>query len=151
MARDKERQKEMQHRSYLRTKETHYSRSALRARKLVAWIGDYKIHRGGCLLCPETHPWALEFHHPDPTVKEGCISGLAARMNGIVLMREMEKCFILCSNCHRKEHYQIKMELPSLISITAPITLSDENEIIARLREFNYPFQISPNKRVYNL
>ena len=47
---------------------------------------------------------ALEFHHPDPSVKESKIIGSTASLDK--QRAEAEKCVLLCANCHREAHYQ---------------------------------------------
>ena len=46
---------------------------------------------------------ALEFHHPDPTVKEGGIIGTTASLDR--QKEEADKCNLLCANCHREAHH----------------------------------------------
>ena len=46
---------------------------------------------------------ALEFHHPDPNVKEGKIIGSTASLEK--QRAEAAKCVLLCANCHREAHY----------------------------------------------
>lgn len=58
---------------------------------------------GECVKCGEKHPSVLEFHHKDPTKKNFQI-GNAANKSWNVLVTELDKCELLCSNCHRKEH-----------------------------------------------
>lgn len=58
-----------------------------------------------CLRCSESHPACLEFHHPDPSQKDFSV-GDAAKM-GLgwdTILLEIQKCLVLCANCHRKEH-----------------------------------------------
>jgi len=50
---------------------------------------------------------ALEFHHKDPTLKDP--TGLRA-YNLKRLFAEVDKCVLLCSNCHREEHAKIRSE-----------------------------------------
>jgi len=46
---------------------------------------------------------ALEFHHSDPSKKDFSIS---TKLFGIEKMKkEVDKCLLLCSNCHREKHY----------------------------------------------
>lgn len=55
----------------------------------------------GCQECPESNPHCLDFHHYED--KERCVSEAVSRGWAIVrLLKEMEKCFVLCANCHRK-------------------------------------------------
>lgn len=61
---------------------------------------ELKAQRG-CALCPEHEPVCLDWHHPDPSVKEGDPSSMLTR-SWEAFLREIEKCVCLCSNCHRK-------------------------------------------------
>ena len=59
-----------------------------------------------CSRYPEDHPACLEFHHLDPGMKEFKISGKVSQgMDPARIRREMQKCLVLCANCHAKEHW----------------------------------------------
>lgn len=45
---------------------------------------------------------ALEFHHLDPSKKDINYYSLKHNFNKITL--ELDKCVLLCANCHREEH-----------------------------------------------
>lgn len=45
---------------------------------------------------------ALEFHHLDPGVKDFSTSGVSKSFD--VIRLELDKCIMLCANCHREEH-----------------------------------------------
>lgn len=56
-----------------------------------------------CVRCGYNKNYsALEFHHLDPKTKERGIRGTHAKLSNI--KKEIEKCILLCSNCHREEH-----------------------------------------------
>lgn len=55
-----------------------------------------------CSNCPEDHPAALDFHHLDPSQKEHEPAKITSRKK---LLEEIKKCIVLCSNCHRKLHW----------------------------------------------
>ena len=57
-----------------------------------------------CSKCGESHIACLEFHHLDPSKKEFLISKIKTSKNK--LTEELKKCIVLCSNCHRKLHYE---------------------------------------------
>lgn len=57
-----------------------------------------------CVVCGETASECLDFHHLDPTQKEQTIANLASRRSVEGLQKELDKCVVLCSNCHRKVH-----------------------------------------------
>jgi hypothetical protein len=48
---------------------------------------------------------ALELHHIDPNTKEHNVSSLTRNFSSIEkLEKELDKCIMLCSNCHREFH-----------------------------------------------
>jgi hypothetical protein len=75
----------------------------LRARK-VEKMRQLKSDRG-CKECGERHPACLEFHHRDPEHKKFLIASVAFRLSDEKMKAEIEKCDVLCSNCHRKHHW----------------------------------------------
>ena len=69
-------------------------------------INEYK-NSLNCLKCGESRNWLLDFHHKDPNQKDFQISQ-GERYGWEKVKREIEKCIVLCSNCHRDFHYQEK-------------------------------------------
>jgi len=60
-----------------------------------------------CLKCNESRNHLLDFHHIDPIQKDFQISqGEAYGWEKV--KQEIDKCVVLCSNCHRDFHYQEK-------------------------------------------
>lgn len=57
-----------------------------------------------CLKCGEKRIWLLDFHHLDPTQKDFQISQ-GERYGWEKIKKEIDKCVVLCSNCHRDFHY----------------------------------------------
>lgn len=58
-----------------------------------------------CSRCPEDHPATLDFHHRDPAAKEVLISqAISKGWAWEKILAEIDKCEVLCANCHRKEH-----------------------------------------------
>lgn len=65
-------------------------------------IDTYKATHG-CGLCLEREPVCLEFHHLDPKQKDvGIAHYMLVPLETV--WKEIEKCVILCSNCHKKVH-----------------------------------------------
>ena len=61
---------------------------------------------GCCQICGynKTHN-ALEFHHIDPNEKEmGFGETRANNVKWALLIEELKKCIMLCSNCHKEVH-----------------------------------------------
>lgn len=66
-----------------------------------------------CKKCGENKYYLLDFHHLNPAEKDYTISDNPnAKMETI--MKEIDKCIPLCSNCHREFHY---LERESSITI----------------------------------
>lgn len=74
--------------------------------KTINWLKEYKSTLT-CSKCPENHPSCLEFHHIDPNSKLGNISEEVRNWSIDRLKTELQKCIVLCANCHRKEHYMV--------------------------------------------
>lgn len=81
-----------------------------RRRKIQDQILAYKSHKK-CALCSEDEPVCLEFHHVDARTKDYEPARLA-RDKGWgfekVIAHLEATCIILCSNCHRKIHKQLR-------------------------------------------
>lgn len=60
-----------------------------------------------CFFCGETEHCCLDFHHIDPTQKDKEVS-LLISYSTERLKKEIDKCVVLCSNCHRKHHSGVK-------------------------------------------
>jgi hypothetical protein len=61
-----------------------------------------------CTKCGFGHIAALDFHHTDPTQKDGNIHRLVSNGQSKKVREEIKKCIVLCANCHRIHHYQEK-------------------------------------------
>jgi hypothetical protein len=71
-------------------------------------VYEYKRDSDGCCRCGESDPACLDFHHRDDTEKEMNISEMITHgFSKAKLRAEMQKCVILCANCHRKEYYEV--------------------------------------------
>lgn len=69
------------------------------------WLREIKS-KLKCKNCGEDHPSCLDFHHKNGLVKEANISQMPNRgASKEKILQEIEKCEVLCSNCHRKLHY----------------------------------------------
>jgi len=59
-----------------------------------------------CSKCGFSHTAALDFHHTDPSEKENLVSKLVSNGCYAAAMEEVQKCIVLCANCHRVHHYE---------------------------------------------
>lgn len=57
-----------------------------------------------CCVCREDAVECLDLHHVDPKEKDGNISLLLAYNSWNRVVEEIQKCVVVCSNCHRKIH-----------------------------------------------
>jgi hypothetical protein len=71
------------------------------SQKLKKYKRDLK-----CKNCNESHISTLDFHHRDSKEKDFSISEMIRKgYSWERILKEIEKCDVLCSNCHRKLHY----------------------------------------------
>ena len=75
---------------------------------LKTYINEIK-ENACCMICGEKRPWTLDFHHTQP--KKMSIPEMA-RTNCTLdeLKEEINKCIIVCANCHRDIHHNIQMK-----------------------------------------
>jgi hypothetical protein len=59
----------------------------------------FKTHH--CINCGENNPIVLDFDHRDHKDKKYHISRMISTYNWETIISEIEKCDVLCSNCHR--------------------------------------------------
>lgn len=70
-----------------------------------SWLVSYKRDSGGCNRCSASHPACLDFHHEqEKTMSVGKMVSFSYSLQEI--RSEIEKCELLCSNCHRDEHFE---------------------------------------------
>ncbi len=59
----------------------------------------------GCELCGyDKCPEALEFHHTDDSKKDFGVSSRGYTRGWDKVREEIDKCVLLCGNCHREVH-----------------------------------------------
>lgn len=58
-----------------------------------------------CEKCEENHPACLDFHHIDNNSKLMTVAQMyQLNFTKEKIIEEIDKCTVLCSNCHRKLH-----------------------------------------------
>lgn len=75
------------------------------AREIYKTVWEYK-NDIGCQLCGESDPACLDLHHRevDEKYKRGT-RAYDGQWSLDRLISELDKCIVLCANCHRKIHY----------------------------------------------
>ncbi|MEW6492176.1 MAG: hypothetical protein AB1589_06515 [Cyanobacteriota bacterium] len=68
-----------------------------------------------CEKCGEDHPACLEFHHLNPSEKKINLSEAVAikGWSKNKILDEIDKCVVLCSNCHKKLHWELQQQVVS--------------------------------------
>lgn len=94
---------------YQRNKNAYIARGTENTKKYIKrnrdFVDDAKQHLE-CKSCGNNHPAVLDFHHNDPLIKEENVGSV--RYSGCSIekiQKEIDKCTILCANCHRVHHY----------------------------------------------
>jgi len=94
------------HKEYMReTKDERLKRKHKRKEELRTLINNIKTE-SGCKYCSEKEPVCLVFHHRNSKEKDGNVGEMVRlTKNKKLILEEIEKCDILCANCHRKLHW----------------------------------------------
>lgn len=91
---------------YARNKKSEMAHVKRRKQELKKWLQEYKKNLK-CSNCSENHPATLDFHHKEGEKKEKTISHFVSNGYSVEkIEKELKKCQVLCSNCHRKLHYK---------------------------------------------
>ena len=76
-------------------------------RRHYHWLSDYKQQRG-CSRCGISDPRVLDFHHNGKESKNFTIGGFRREVGAERLKKEIKKCLIVCANCHRILHDELR-------------------------------------------
>lgn len=89
--------------------EENYNGSSVLRKKIKIWALEYKD--GKCQKCGYNKcPDALEFHHLNPDKKDFSLSDRNLSLDWENIKKELDKCILICANCHRELHAQEKGE-----------------------------------------
>ena len=95
-------QKEYLSKYYQNNKKNWQERYQIKYRKLKQFVQEYKLKKG-CSICGYNKcASALVFHHNGD--KEFDIGNASYSLGLDVIKKEMDKCIILCRNCHAELH-----------------------------------------------
>jgi hypothetical protein len=68
----------------------------------VAYLG------GKCIKCGYSKCFdAFDFHHRDPSQKEFGLTKDKLQQPWEVVVKELDKCDLLCATCHREVHFEL--------------------------------------------
>jgi hypothetical protein len=79
-----------------------------RRANVVSKILELKISCGKCMYCEyDEHPEILQFHHRNPSDKRIALSGGSiGNYSWESIQKEIDKCDLICPNCHFYLHYK---------------------------------------------
>jgi hypothetical protein len=92
---------------YAKNKEQRHKNIYARKKKRSILIREFilQIKRTrGCGFCNINNPTCLDFHHIDSLDKVFNLSQASQGFSKERIEEEVEKCVIICGNCHRKLH-----------------------------------------------
>jgi hypothetical protein len=115
---------------YLMNRQEQYTKNKQRNTEILIWFKSLKKQMK-CERCAESHPACLDFHHRDASKKEINLANAVHKNWGKErILLEISKCIILCSNCHRKEHYKERVT-----AFNNPTSVTDDlrSQILAPL------------------
>ena len=100
----KECNKEVLKKHYYDNESYYRTKNDKRKRNIKDYINSKKT---SCTKCGESHIACLDFHHlSDKEIDIAAITNYMWSKNKID--KELSKCIVLCSNCHRKLHWEEK-------------------------------------------
>ncbi|MCE9644128.1 HNH endonuclease [Candidatus Parcubacteria bacterium] len=92
-----------------------YLREAVKKRRKRLRLMAREHLGGKCMLCGYSRCLeALDFHHRDPKKKDFGLSEGGITRSWEKTKKEIEKCALICANCHREVHAGIT-QLPRAI------------------------------------
>jgi hypothetical protein len=93
---------------YYNNKANYLTKNTKRKISIRNFINELKLTLS-CLECKESHPACLQFHHRNPQEKSFEIAVSCIKMYSIETIKsEINKCDVLCANCHSKHHWKIR-------------------------------------------
>lgn len=88
--------------------EEGYNGATIRKR-IKQWALEYK--GGQCQRCGYNKcSQALDLHHLNPNEKDFSLSDRNIKLDWEVIKKELDKCILICANCHREIHAERKEE-----------------------------------------
>ena len=97
-----------QEQQHLTDKEAPNNRCSVNKKTFLEAIKKFECEKCGYNKCYD----ALDFHHIDKSEKEFDLGKINKRFSSVkklttVVLEELDKCSVLCRNCHRMEHLNL--------------------------------------------
>jgi hypothetical protein len=102
-----------------------YLKRKVAERRKTLKILAIKAKGGRCYFCGYSKCIdALEFHHLDEDIKEFGLSSRGLTRSWAKVQKELEKCILVCANCHREIH----------AGLLQPLTEMSESKVLENLK-----------------
>ena len=89
-----------------------YNIAAVTKRRKKLKIMSIQLKGGKCIFCGYSkYVGALELHHLDPSKKDFSLSVRGLTRSWEKIQSELDKCILVCANCHRELHVGI-LQIP---------------------------------------
>jgi len=117
---DEQKRKEYHKGWYQRHKEQVIAKRKKRQLEIRYWFMRYKSTLI-CADCGISHPAILQFHHRNRDDKSFNISDVVRKASSIKqITNEIQKCDVVCVNCHAKRHWRETHKTDSWDEILSP-------------------------------
>jgi hypothetical protein len=104
MPRDRENYNKWFRAYYKKHKAQYFAKAKNHQAKKRAWFEERFKDILICVTCKEDDRRCLDFHHVNPKTKFKSIAHMVKIFSQDKIEKEVAKCIVLCSNCHRKKH-----------------------------------------------
>ena len=99
----KEKQAQYSKKYYENNKKHLITKASNRRKTQTLKFAEFKATKS-CIKCGENHPATFDFHHVVRHPDNKKVSKLLQSHNYGAARKEIQKCIVLCANCHRIEH-----------------------------------------------
>ena len=97
----REKQNEYNRAWYRRNRKRVVGKTSARRRLICLWLREYKSLKP-CVDCGAVYPhYVMDLDHRDPETKVDHLSNMVRRKGLGAVKAEVEKCDLVCANCHR--------------------------------------------------
>ena len=84
------------------------NKASVKSRRVSFKLKAIEYKGGSCIICGyDKCPQAMDFHHLDPSQKDFNLNQRELGKAWDTIRSELDKCVLLCANCHREVHADI--------------------------------------------
>jgi len=94
-----------------------YLKQAVQKRRKALRLKAIEYKGGKCIFCGyNRYAGTLDFHHVNESSKEFGLSEKGITRSWDKIQKELDKCILVCANCHRELHGKI-LQLPTVMLV----------------------------------